>query len=89
MAREHRLPAMSPIEHVTQEGLMMSYGSRIVDDARRVPYFVDRILRGDSPGTLPVEQPTQFYLAINKKTAKAFGVTIPPALLQRAELVFE
>ena len=88
MALERRLPAMSPIEHVTQEGLMMSYGSRIVDDARRLPHFVDRILRGDSPGNLPIEQPTQFYLAINQKTATAIGVTIPPTLLQRAELVF-
>ena len=88
MAVRQRLPAISPIEHVTQEGLLMSYGPRIVDDARRMPYFVDRILRGDRPGSLPVEQPTQFSLAINQKTAKSIGVTIPPALLQRAELVF-
>jgi putative ABC transport system substrate-binding protein len=88
MTLEHRLPAMSPIEHVTQEGIMMSYGSRIVDDAKRMPYYVDRILRGESPGSLPVEQPTQFYLSINQKTAKAIGVAIPPALLQRAEVVY-
>ena len=87
MALRQRLPAISPIEHVTQEGLLMSYGPRIVDDARRMPYFVDRILRGDRPGSLPVEQPTQFYLAVNQKTAKAIGVTIPPTLLQRAEVV--
>lgn len=88
MAVDHRLPAMSPIEHVTQEGLLMSYGSRIIDDARRMPYFVDRILRGEHPGSLPVEQPRLFYLAINRKTANAIGITIPPALLQRADLVF-
>jgi putative ABC transport system substrate-binding protein len=80
---------MSPVEQVTQEGLLMSYGPRIVDDARRVPYFVDRILRGARPGTLPVEQPTKFYLAINQKTAKAIGVAVPPTVLQRAELVFD
>jgi putative ABC transport system substrate-binding protein len=57
MAVRQRLPAMSPIEHVTQDGLLMSYGPRIVDDARRVPYFVDRILRGDRPGSLPSSNP--------------------------------
>jgi putative ABC transport system substrate-binding protein len=88
MTLRHRLPAMSPVEQVTQEGLLMSYGPRIVDDARRVPYFVDRILRGARPGTLPVEQPTKFSLAINQKTAKAIGVAVPPTLLQRAEVVF-
>ena len=89
LAIEQRLPAMSPLEQVTRDGILMSYGPRIVDDARRMPYFVDRILRGDSPGSLPVEQPTRFYLSVNQKTAKAIGVALPLALLQRAELVIE
>jgi putative tryptophan/tyrosine transport system substrate-binding protein len=89
MAIAQRLPAMIPFEQVVHDGILMSFGSKIVDDARRLPYFVDRILKGASPGSLPVEQPSRFYLTINLKTANAIGVSVPRSLLQRADLVIE
>ena len=87
MALERRLPTVTPLEEATREGALMSYGSRIIDDVRRVPYFVDRILKGAKPSELPVEQPTRFYLTINLKTARALGLTVPQSLLLRANEV--
>jgi putative ABC transport system substrate-binding protein len=87
LALDHRMPAISTFDIATEAGLLMSYGSRIVDDARRVPHYVDRIFRGAKPADLPVEQATRFYLVINLKTAQALGLTIPQPLLQRAEVI--
>jgi putative ABC transport system substrate-binding protein len=89
LAIEQRLPAMIPFEEVARDGILMSYGSRVVDDARRLPYYVDRILNGANPVDLPVEQPTRFYLTVNRKTAKAIGITVPPSLLQRADQLID
>ena len=67
----------------------MSYGPNFPDLFRRASDYVDKILRGAKPGDIPVEQPTKFDLVINLKTAKELGLTIPPALLARADEVVE
>ena len=87
LAAKHRLPTMAWQPGMTEAGCLMSYGASPTDAARRAAYFVDRILKGAKPADLPVEQPTKFELVINLKTAKALGLTIPPALLGRADQV--
>jgi putative ABC transport system substrate-binding protein len=80
---------MIPFEEVAREGLLLSYGARLVDDMKRLPYYIDRILKGARPADLPVEQPTRFYLTVNARTAKAIGVPLPHALLTRADVLIE
>ena len=89
LALEQRLPVMNPFVELTQAGVLMSYGARFVDAVRRLPYYIDRILKGAKPSDLPVEQPTRFYLTLNLKTAKAIGLTIPQSILLRADEVIQ
>ncbi len=84
---KHRVPAMSDLGPFVRDGLLIAYSIDFVQQNRRVAEFVDKILRGAKPGDLPIEQPTTFQLVINLKTAGAIGVTIPPSLLERANVV--
>jgi putative ABC transport system substrate-binding protein len=87
LAAKSRLPAMYPDRAFVEDGGLMAYGVSQLDIRRRLATYVDRILKGAKPGDLPVEQPTQFELIINLKTAKALGLTIPPTVLIQAEEV--
>jgi len=89
IAAKHRLPAIYEHRPFPEAGGLMSYGPDIHDVFRRAATYVDKILRGARPGDLPIEQPTKFELVINRKTAKALGLTIPPSLLLRADQVIE
>ena len=84
-----RLPAIYAARVYVESGGLMSYGSDVPDLWKRAAVYVDKILKGAKPGDLPVEQPTAFELAINKRTAKAMGVTIPPSLAVRADHIVE
>jgi len=89
LAANNRLPTILTQREDAEAGGLMSYGPRLSDLWRRAATYVDKILKGAKPGDLPVEQPTKFELVINLKTAKALGLTIPPALLQRADEVIQ
>jgi putative ABC transport system substrate-binding protein len=89
LAAQHRLPAVYSFPLFAADGGLMAYGVDLVDLFRRSAAYVDRILKGDKPGDLPVQQPTAFNLAINLKTAKAIGVTVAPSLIATADEVIE
>lgn len=89
LAAKHRLPAVHGSHEYAEAGGLMIYGSSFEERHRRAATFVDKILRGAKPADLPIEQPTKFELAINLRAAKALGLTIPQAVLRRADRVVQ
>ena len=89
LAARHRLATLHSSRAFPEAGAFASYGRRGSDQYRRAAQFVDRILKGAKPSDLPVEQPMELELAINVKTVKALGLTIPPSVLARAAQIGE
>jgi putative ABC transport system substrate-binding protein len=89
LALQHRLPSFSTQRPLTRGGALASYSASFPEMGREIASYVDKILRGAKPADLPVQQPSKFELAINLKTAKSLGLTVPPSLLARADEVIE
>jgi putative ABC transport system substrate-binding protein len=89
LALKHKLPSVSGEPQAAEAGTLLTYGASVEDSCHRAATFVDRILKGAKAADLPVEQPLKFELLVNVKTAKALGLTIPQALLLRADQVIE
>jgi putative ABC transport system substrate-binding protein len=88
-AARNNVPAVYSISPFAREGGLLSYGVDQLDTWRRAATYVDRILRGEKPGDLPVQFPTKFEMVVNLKTAKALGLTVPPSIRLRADEVIE
>jgi putative ABC transport system substrate-binding protein len=89
LSRRYRMPAVYPFTFWVSQGGLISYGVDLPDLHRRAAGYIDRILKGDRPGDLPVQLPTKFETAVNLKTAAAIGLTVPPRLISRADEVIE
>jgi putative ABC transport system substrate-binding protein len=89
LAERHRLPSIFGSREFAEAGGLIAYGPNIAAGWHRAAAYVDKILKGARPSDLPVEQPAQFELVVNLKTASAIGVTIPPALVRRADQLIQ
>jgi len=88
-AARNNVPAVYSQSFFARDGGLLSYGADLIDTFRRAASYVDRILRGEKPRDLPVQLPTKFEMAVNRKTATALGLAIPPSILLRADEVIE
>ena len=88
-AARNNVPAVYAQSNYPRDGGLLSYGPDPVDLFRRAATYVDRILRGEKPGDLPVQLPTKFQMVVNRKTATALGLAIPPSIMLRADEVIE
>jgi putative ABC transport system substrate-binding protein len=88
-AARNNVPAVYPASEFARDGGLLSYSVDVVDLFRRAATYVDRILRGEKPGDLPVQFPTRFEMVVNRKTATALGLAVPPSILLRADEVIE
>ena len=89
LATKAKLPTVCPVGYFARDGGLVAYGSNFSDLFREAASYVDRILKGEKPRNLPVQDPTKYELVINLKTAKALGLTVPPSMLTRADEVIE
>ena len=88
-AARYSVPAVYWGSAFVRNGGLLSYGPDLVDNFRRAASYVDRILRGEKPGDLPVQLPTKFEMAVNRKTATALGLAVPPSIMLRVDEVIE
>jgi putative ABC transport system substrate-binding protein len=88
-AARNNVPAVYAYSYFARDGGLLSYGNDLTDIFRRGPSYVDRILRGAKPGDLPVQLPVKYEMAVNRKTATALGLVVPPSILLRADEVIE
>ena len=89
LAAKYRMPVIYPEREYVDDGGLLAYGRNVLENWGRAAGYVDKILKGEKPGDLPIEQPTKFELVVNLKTAKAQGLTIPRSILARADEVIE
>jgi putative ABC transport system substrate-binding protein len=89
LAARYQLPAMYLVRRTVRDGGLMSYGPNQLDFWHASGVYVDKILKGEKPGDLPIQQPTRFYLVVNLKTAAELGITVPPSILAQADEVIE
>jgi ABC-type uncharacterized transport system substrate-binding protein len=89
LALRARLPTISPAREDVEAGMLMSYGESSKEFNRRAAFYVDKIIRGAKPADLPVQQPTRFFLTINRKTADTLGLTMPLELLVQTDEIIE
>jgi putative ABC transport system substrate-binding protein len=89
LAARHKLPAIYSSRFFAADGGLVYYGPDLTDQYRRAAGYIDRILKGEKPANLAVQAPTKYEMAINLRTARALGITVPPAVLARANEVIE
>jgi putative ABC transport system substrate-binding protein len=89
LAARYKLPAVYAYRHIVEDGGLASYGPDWTDQFRRAAEYIDRILRGEKPGDLPVQAPTKYQLVVNLKTAKALGLTVPDSVIARVDELIE